>query len=96
MHSLDSSYSSCANMKAQLILGVLFQEDATTVNNEFLERVGIYGGKRTFRALFKNSLYDWFSTPDGVFFYEGSLTTPNCDENVFWFISKTVQTMSAR
>lgn len=83
-------------MKGYLVLGVLFQEDPTSDNNVFLERVGIYGGKRSFRAQFNSELFEWFHTDEGVFFYEGSLTTPDCVEDVFWVISKKVQSLSSR
>lgn len=75
VHQLDHKYASCSNMKSYLVIGVFFNLDSNAPDNAFLSTLNI--GTSTAGSVDFAAHYPTWMT-NGVYNYEGSLTTPNC------------------
>ena len=79
-------------MKGYLVVGVIFNEVGGSADNRFLADIPITNTGISGRADIGAYLPVWFQ--GGVYNYEGSLTTPGCDEVVQWVLCKNVQSIS--
>ena len=83
------NFSSDDNPNRNLVIGVLF-DYKDDIENKFLNDVHLAEEKEITNA----SILDLISPNDTFYYYKGSLTTPDCNENVNWIVFKDVKSFS--
>lgn len=95
----DSNFAVSSDQNAILVVGV-FIEVGDHNNKEFEEILksikDVSGTTKLVDSKYNDSLDKIIPQLDDIYYYQGSLTTPPCSENVNWVLAKNTISLSAR
>lgn len=85
VHHIKPEYTHLTK-RHKAVLGIMFNSKAGAADNPLLSAVIETINNKTSKAVTPKALFPFIKPVSPFYMYEGSLTTPNCDEVVNWYV----------